>query len=107
MWGSQSHEDETTLPITARVARSCPATGSREMMTRDRRRPRSREPHMARIRSVSRREFIAGTVAATAAGPLLATATAAQDQKPAPAAITRKVKLGVVGLGGRGHWIAG
>ena len=62
---------------------------------------------MARTRSVSRREFIAGTVAATAAGPLLATAATAQDQTPAPAAITRKVKLGVVGLGGRGHWIAG
>src|SRR5690349_8176527 len=62
---------------------------------------------MPRTRSVSRREFIAGTVAATAARPLLTSAAAAQDQKPAPAAITRKVKLGVVGLGGRGHWIAG
>ncbi len=62
---------------------------------------------MPRTRSVSRREFIAGTVAAAAAGPLLTSAAAAQDQKPAPAAITRKVKLGVVGLGGRGHWIAG
>jgi predicted dehydrogenase len=61
---------------------------------------------MARVGSVSRREFIAGTVAATAAGPLLATAAAAQNQQ-APAPPTRKIKLGVVGLGGRGHWIAG
>jgi predicted dehydrogenase len=62
---------------------------------------------MARTRFVSRRQFIAGTVAVTSAGPFLATAGEAQDQRPAPATITRKLKLGVVGLGGRGHWIAG
>jgi myo-inositol 2-dehydrogenase/D-chiro-inositol 1-dehydrogenase len=60
---------------------------------------------MARVRSVSRREFIAGTLAASTAGPLLASAAAAQA--PAAVAPGRKVKLGVVGLGGRGHWIAG
>jgi hypothetical protein len=63
--------------------------------------------HMQRTRFVSRRQFIAGTVAVTAAGPFLATSVEAQDQRSAPAAIARKVKLGVVGLGGRGHWIAG
>jgi myo-inositol 2-dehydrogenase / D-chiro-inositol 1-dehydrogenase len=60
---------------------------------------------MARTRSVSRREFIAGTLAATAAGPLLASPATARAQVAAPP--SRKVKLGVVGLGGRGHWIAG
>lgn len=38
---------------------------------------------------------------------MLATSVEAQDKGAAPATITRKVKLGLVGLGGRGHWIAG
>jgi myo-inositol 2-dehydrogenase/D-chiro-inositol 1-dehydrogenase len=74
----------------------------------------SREPraakegiHMRRTRSLSRRQFIAGTVTAAAAGPLIATSAPAQDQQTAPPALTRKVKLGVLGLGGRGAWIAG
>ena len=58
---------------------------------------------MARTRSVSRREFIAGTVAATAAGPLLATPPRRRTRRRRPPALTRKVKLGVVGLGGRGR----
>ena len=62
---------------------------------------------MPRTRSLSRRQFIAGTVAATASGPLIATSAPAQDQQAAPPALTRKVKLGVLGLGGRGRWIAG
>jgi myo-inositol 2-dehydrogenase / D-chiro-inositol 1-dehydrogenase len=61
---------------------------------------------MPRTRSLSRRQFIAGTVTAAASGPLIATSAPAQDQQ-APAAITRQVKLGVLGLGGRGAWIAG
>src|SRR3954449_1006474 len=61
---------------------------------------------MPRTRALSRRQFIAGTVAATASGPLFATSAPAQDQHAAPPALTRKVKLGVVGLGGRGRWIA-
>jgi predicted dehydrogenase len=61
---------------------------------------------MPRTRSLSRRQFIAGTVAATASGPLIPMSAAAQDQQAAPA-LTRKLKLGVVGLGGRGGWIAG
>src|SRR5918995_530029 len=65
------------------------------------------ELHMPRIRALSRRQFIAGTVAATASGPLLATSAPAQDQRAAPPVLTRKVKLGVVGLGGRGRWIGG
>src|SRR5215207_9157963 len=62
---------------------------------------------MPPTRSLSRRQFIAGTVAATASGPLVATSAPAQDQQAAAPALTRKVKLGVVGLGGRGGWIAG
>jgi len=77
------------------------------MMTRDRV-VEGRGVSMARTRSVSRRQFIAGTVAATAAAPLLNTSASAHAQTAPPAAaLTRKVKLGVVGLGGRGHWIAG
>jgi len=52
---------------------------------------------------LSRRRFIGGAFAAaivSSARPGLATA---QD---APAAITRKIKLGVIGNGGRGGWIA-
>lgn len=60
--------------------------------------------------SVSRRQFIGGTLAATAAGTLLGALTSRAEEKPvatAPKQFTRKIKLGVVGLGGRGNWIAG
>ena len=63
--------------------------------------------YMPRTRSLSRRQFIARTVAAAASGPLIATSASAQDRPAAPPALARKVKLGVVGLGGRGRWIAG
>ncbi|MHB1033757.1 MAG: Gfo/Idh/MocA family protein [Pirellulales bacterium] len=49
--------------------------------------------------SLSRREFVAGTVAAAA----LAAAGASPARAAEPA---RKIKLGVVGQGGRGSWIA-
>ena len=62
---------------------------------------------MPRTRSLSRRQFIAGTVAATASGPLIATSASGQDQQAAPPALARNVKLGIVGLGGRGRWLAG
>ena len=42
---------------------------------------------MPRTRSVSRREFIAGTVAATASGPLIATSASGQDRQAAPPAL--------------------
>ena len=52
----------------------------------------------------SRRQFLGGVTAASVLGPL---AGRAQDAPaPAPTA-TRKIKLGVVGQGGRGSWIAG
>lgn len=56
-------------------------------------------PMPEHVPSVSRRRFIAGTAAAAIAVPLPILAA-----EGAPA---RKVKLGVVGLGGRGAWIAG
>ena len=63
--------------------------------------------------SFSRRQFIGGTLAATGTGALLgALSIRAEDQagevaKPNPQELKRKLKLGVVGLGGRGHWLAG
>jgi hypothetical protein len=63
--------------------------------------------YMPRTRSLSRRQFIARTVAAAASGPLITTSASGQDRQAAPPALARKVKLGVVGLGGRGRWIAG
>lgn len=62
---------------------------------------------------VSRRQFLSGTLAATGTGALLgALSLRAEDQadgvaKPNPKDLQRTIKLGVVGLGGRGHWIAG
>lgn len=60
---------------------------------------------------VSRREFLGGTLAATAGGTALLGALKARAEEtaaaePAPPPIKRRIKLGVVGLGGRGHWIA-
>lgn len=57
---------------------------------------------------LSRRNFIGGTMAAL---PLAAMAAKAVETTNAPAAhppaYARKIKIGVVGLGGRGHWLAG
>jgi predicted dehydrogenase len=50
----------------------------------------------------SRRRFLGGTLAAAASGPLLGAATLAAQK---PAASARKIKLGLVGCGGRGNWI--
>lgn len=52
--------------------------------------------------SCSRRQFLGSVTAAAALVPL---AARAQDAKPA--SFSRKIKLGVVGNGGRGAWIAG
>ena len=61
--------------------------------------------------SFSRRQFIGGTLAATGTGALLgALSIRAEDQADEvakPKELKRKIKLGVVGLGGRGHWLAG
>jgi len=62
---------------------------------------------------MNRRQFIEKTLAATAVGTFLgAIKTRAEDEPeqappPAPREYKRKIKLGVVGLGGRGNWIAG
>jgi predicted dehydrogenase len=58
--------------------------------------------------TVTRRAFIEGTLSVTAAGVLGGREAAAQSAPAVPQrSTTRKIKLGVVGLGGRGHWIAG
>lgn len=52
----------------------------------------------------SRRQFLGSALSAMAAAPLLGTAslTVAQEAKPAT---QRKLKIGLVGCGGRGSWI--
>jgi len=54
---------------------------------------------------LTRRGFCAGIVAAAASGAYLADMSAWANE-PKKTSITRKVKLGVVGCGGRGAWIA-
>lgn len=61
--------------------------------------------------AITRRRFVEQT-AATAAVPLLAaasTALAAEAPSPAAAGVAagRQLRIGIVGLGGRGSWIAG
>ena len=60
----------------------------------------------ANLAALSRRRFLGGTLAAAAAslGPW---GSLAADAPPPPAQFERKIKLGVVGNGGRGAWIAG
>jgi len=59
---------------------------------------------------LSRRKFVGGAIAAAAAASLLGAAPARAAEAPAPAAappaITRKIKVGLIGAGGRGSWIA-
>jgi len=57
---------------------------------------------------VSRRQFLGSTLAATAAGSLLgAIGSQAAEEKPAaPAPVfKRKIKVGLIGCGGRGMWL--
>ena len=54
--------------------------------------------------TVTRREFIA---AGTALLPLAALPAAGQDPAAKPAAPARRIKLGLIGCGGRGAWLAG
>jgi len=66
---------------------------------------------MNRASSVTRRQFIGGTLAATVGGTVLGSLTGfAQARSSSPASpktkYKRKIKLGVVGLGGRGRWIS-
>lgn len=53
--------------------------------------------------AISRRGFLAGTAATVAAVAVPGAASAGAEE---PAAQLRKIKLGVVGCGGRGAWIA-
>ncbi len=64
--------------------------------------------HIEQSSEYSRRRFLGGTLAAAAASPLLGAAAtlAAEDQTAAPLS-DRKIKLGLVGCGGRGKWIGG
>ena len=66
----------------------------------------------ASTRPISRRQFVAGATAATGvlttASLLAAESDRPQAAPPAePRKITRKLKLGLIGCGGRGQWIAG
>lgn len=53
--------------------------------------------------SFSRRQFLGSVTAASVLAPLVSRA----EEAKAPPVFTRKIKLGVVGNGGRGGWIAG
>ena len=56
---------------------------------------------------MNRRQFLGSGVAVAAAPMLGAAALRAAEAPNAAPAISRKIKLGVVGCGGRGAWIAG
>jgi predicted dehydrogenase len=62
-------------------------------------------------RDYSRRQFLGGAIAAAATAPLLAGAAGMAAEEPTketkPASFQRKIKLGLVGCGGRGSWIGG
>ena len=67
---------------------------------------------MTRKVKVGRRRFLGGTLSALGAGALLNAGRGLAEEQPAPKAEAkaeapkRKVKLGIVGCGGRGGWIA-
>jgi len=56
-------------------------------------------------RNYSRRDFLGTTLAATTAASLLGAVGSRAADQTAPAANQPKVKLGVIGQGGRGKWI--
>jgi myo-inositol 2-dehydrogenase / D-chiro-inositol 1-dehydrogenase len=57
-------------------------------------------PHIEAVLECSRRQFLGGALAAAASGPLLGVSMSLAAIPP------RKIKLGLVGCGGRGSWIA-
>jgi hypothetical protein len=69
------------------------------------------EPRLAQPedRLLTRRRFVEGVAVVATSAPLFAgTVSVASDQPPsAPQPIQRKLKLGIIGCGGRGAWIAG
>ena len=56
---------------------------------------------------MNRRKFISKTLATTATTLAFSALNSRAEESAAPTAPKRKIKLGVVGLGGRGQWIAG
>jgi predicted dehydrogenase len=72
--------------------------------------PPSDQTHHLTPSSISRRRFLSGAVAASATASSFNILRGVSAEAPAaaakPAEFTRKIKLGVVGTGGRGGWIA-
>ena len=62
--------------------------------------------HPAVADGLSRRRFLGSALAGTAVGSLLSPLVA-QTPEPAAPPITRKIKLGLIGCGGRGAWLGG
>ena len=63
-----------------------------------------------RPQQVNRRDFVRGSLAAASlplVAPALGLGAEAGPAPAKPAEFARKIKLGAVGLGGRGSWIAG
>jgi len=56
---------------------------------------------------MNRRKFIGKTLATTATTLAFGALNSRSEEPAAPTTFKRKIKLGVVGLGGRGQWIAG
>ncbi len=56
---------------------------------------------------MNRRKFLGKTLATTATTLAFSALNSHAEEPAAPTAFKRKIKLGVVGLGGRGQWIAG
>lgn len=63
----------------------------------------------ARADSMTRRRFVGNVVSATASASVFgsATAFAAEEKNAVQKAPERKIKLGVIGCGGRGAWLTG
>jgi predicted dehydrogenase len=63
-----------------------------------------------RATAITRRRFLGGTLAATTVASSLSALRGLAGEASAPiakpAALKRQLKLGVIGCGGRGHWIA-
>ena len=57
-------------------------------------------------RKLTRRRFLGGTIAAAASAPMLSMTRSLAQQSAPGTAYERKIKLGVIGNGGRGSWIA-
>jgi predicted dehydrogenase len=57
--------------------------------------------------TIRRRQFLGGAAATAASATLLGTGLALAADSPAPPPVKRKIKVGLIGCGGRGSWIAG